>query len=140
MKTRVTLFLVTLVSTALLTFAQEASNPAVVPPPLSGTGTPNHIAKWITSTSIGNTGMFENSAGNVGIGTGTPGTKFDVNGTGDFRDTLILFPAGTHPALSLSGTAFRISNTGKVNRDAEHQYVGCTTTSGCQRIHRESDH
>jgi hypothetical protein len=129
MKPRVTLFLVTLVSTALLTFAQEASNPSVVPPPLNGTGTPNHIAKWITSTSIGNTGIFENSAGNVGIGTGTPAAKFDVKGTGDFRDTLTLFPAGTHPALSISGTAFRISNTGKVTFVVGQTFPGAGTVS-----------
>jgi hypothetical protein len=129
MKHRVILFLVTLISTALVTFAQEAPNPAVVPPPLSGAGTPNHIAKWITSTSIGNTGIFENSAGNVGIGTGTPSTKFDVTGTGDFRDTLTLFPAGTHPALSVAGTAFRIGNTGKVTFVAGQIFPGTGTVT-----------
>lgn len=127
MRTRVALFVVALLSTALSTFAQEAPNPAAVPPPLGGTGTPNHISKWITTTSIGNSGIFENSAGNVGIGTTVPAAKFDLNGTGAVRDTLTLFPAGTHPTLSISGTAFQISSTGKMTFVAGQAFPGTGT-------------
>lgn len=144
MKTRVALlripmFLAVLVSTTVFTFAQEASNPNSAPkpatnadsalPPLSGTGAPNRITKWITSSTIGNSGIFENSAANVGIGTSTPATKFDVKGTGDFRDTLTLFPAGTHPTMSVSGTAFQIGSTGKVTFIAGQTFPGAGTVS-----------
>lgn len=60
-------------------------------PPLTGTGTANHITKWLSATKIGNSGIFETAAGNVGIGTITPAVKFDLNGAGDVRDTLTLF-------------------------------------------------
>ena len=43
---------------------------------------PNHITKWITATKIGNSGIFETTAGNVGIGTITPAAKFDLKGAG----------------------------------------------------------
>jgi hypothetical protein len=136
MKTRAALFVAALVATAVFTFAQDsgsaaksASNPAAALPPLSGTGTPNHITKWITTTSVGNSGIFENGAGNVGVGTGTPATKFDVKGTGDFRDTLTLLPAGTHPVLSVSGTLFQIGNTGKVTFVAGQTFPGTGSVS-----------
>jgi len=66
-------------------------------PPITGTGTANHITKWITTTKIGNSGIFETAAANVGIGTTTPAAKLDLSGTGDIRDTLTLFPKSTHP-------------------------------------------
>ena len=36
-------------------------------PPVTGTGTANHITKWITTTKLGNSGIFENASGDVGI-------------------------------------------------------------------------
>jgi len=135
MKPCVSLFVI-LIATAVFTFSQEsgsaarsASNPAVLPPALGGTGTPNHITKWITTTSIGNSGIFENSTGNVGVGTTTPAAKFDLKGAGDVRDTLTLFPAGTHPTLSISGTAFQINNIGKVTFVAGQTFPGTGTVT-----------
>ena len=45
---------------------------------VTGTGTPNHITKWKTTTQLENAGMFETPAGNVGIGTVSPGAALDV--------------------------------------------------------------
>jgi hypothetical protein len=98
-------------------------------PLLTGTGTPNHITKWITTTKIGNSGIFETAASNVGIGTTTPVAKFDLNGTGDVRDTLTLFPKSTHPTLSINGTAFAISSTGKVTFVAGQTFPGAGTVT-----------
>jgi hypothetical protein len=135
MKTCVSLFVV-LIATAVFTFSQDsgsaarsASNSGALPPALSGTGTPNHITKWITTTSIGNSGILETGTGNVGIGTTTPAAKFDLKGTGDVRDTLTLFPAGTHPTISISGTAFQISNIGKVTFVAGQTFPGTGTVT-----------
>ena len=36
-------------------------------------GTVNHIAKFVTTTQLGNSGIFETGGGQVGIGTTTPG-------------------------------------------------------------------
>jgi hypothetical protein len=94
---------------------------------LCGTGTTNHITKWLTSTSIGDSAIFEGGGLNIGIGTTTPAAKLDVKGTGAFRSTLSLFPSGTNPTLSVSGTAFEISSTGKVTFVAGQTYPGAGT-------------
>jgi hypothetical protein len=98
-------------------------------PPVTGTGTPNHITKWITSTKLGNSGIFETAAGNVGIGSTTPSAKLDLHGTGDVRDTLTLFPKSTHPTLSVKGTAFAVSSTGKVTFVAGQTFPGTGTVT-----------
>jgi hypothetical protein len=96
-------------------------------PAVTGTGTPNHITKWITTTKIGNSGIFETGAGKVGIGTTTPAANLDVKGTEDVHNTLTLFPSGSSPALSLSGTAFSVSPTGKVTFVSGQTYPGTIT-------------
>ena len=98
-------------------------------PALGGTGTLNHVAKWTASTTIGNSGIFEGTGGNVGIGTTTPASKLDLHGTEDIRDTLTLFPNLTHPALSLSGTVFEVSSTGKITFVAGQAFPGTGTVS-----------
>jgi hypothetical protein len=98
-------------------------------PLLSGTGTKNHITKWLTTTKIGNSGIFETTAGQVGIGTTTPAAQLDINGTEDVRDTLTLFPKSTHPTLSISGTAFAVSSAGKVTFVAGQTFPGTGTVT-----------
>lgn len=98
-------------------------------PLLSGTGTPNHITKWITTTKIGDSSVFETAGGNLGIGTITPAVKLDLNGKGDVRDTLSLFPNSTHPTLSVNGTAFAVSSTGKVTFIAGQTFPGTGTVT-----------
>jgi hypothetical protein len=98
-------------------------------PPVTGTGTANHITKWITTTQLGNSGIFETAATEVGIGTTTPAAKLDLNGTGDVRDTLTLFPKSTHPTLSIHGTAFAVSSTGKVTFVSGQTFPGAGTVT-----------
>jgi len=99
------------------------------PGTITGTGTADFIPRFTGTTTIGNSNIFETVGGNVGIATTTPAAKLDVKGTGDVRDTLTLFPKLTHPTLSVSGTAFAVSNTGKVTFIAGQTFPGTGTVT-----------
>jgi hypothetical protein len=94
---------------------------------ITGSGKKNFVPLFTGMTTIGDSNIFETAAGNVGIGTITPSGKLDVNGTGDFRDTMTLFPKGTHPTLSIHGTAFAVSNTGVVSFVSGQTFPGTGT-------------
>jgi hypothetical protein len=49
--------------------------------PVSGTGTKDYIALWLSGTKLGNSKLFQSTTGEVGVGTTTPGAALDVNGT-----------------------------------------------------------
>lgn len=111
--------------------AQEptASSSSVVPGTITGSGTADFIPRFTGATTIGNSNVFETIGGNVGVATTTPSAKLDVNGTGDVRDTLTLFPKLTHPSLSVHGTAFAVSNIGKVTFVAGQTFPGTGTVT-----------
>jgi hypothetical protein len=113
----------------LACFALPIAAQQPVAPPVTGTGTANHITKWITTTKLGNSGIFENASGDVGIGTTSPVAPLDLNGTGDIRDTLTLFPKASHPVLSVSGTVFAVSHTGKVTFVSGQTFPGAGTVT-----------
>ena len=46
------------------------------------------------------------------------------------RDTLTLFPSGSHPTLSISATAFNISNNGTVTFVSGQKFPGTGTITG----------
>jgi hypothetical protein len=48
-----------------------------------GQGSPGFIAKFHTSTTVNNSLIFQNTAGNIGVATSTPTDRFQVN-SGDF--------------------------------------------------------
>jgi hypothetical protein len=56
---------------------------AVLTNPVTGTGTSGYVAKWTSSSAIGNGNLYD-SGSNVGLGTTTPagasGTTFEING------------------------------------------------------------
>ncbi|MGA9967259.1 MAG: hypothetical protein WBQ10_18835 [Terriglobales bacterium] len=60
----------------------SGTNPSAA---ITGTGTANHITKWLSPTKLGNSNIFDGSAGNVGIATTSPGATLDVNGTAVIR-------------------------------------------------------
>jgi hypothetical protein len=121
MKLRVTRVLVgfasLILSQAAPAFAQAAN------------GTTNFIARWTSTTALGNSNIFQNASNNIGIATTTPAATLDVKGTGAVRDTLTLFPNLTHPVLALSGSAFKISNTGVVTFVAGQTFPGTGTVT-----------
>ena len=45
---------------------------------IKGAGTANFVSKFVDASTIGNSGLFESSAANVGLGTMTPSSKFEV--------------------------------------------------------------
>jgi hypothetical protein len=99
------------------------------PGTITGTGTADFIPRFTGTTTIGNSNIFETVVGNVGIATTTPAAKLDVKGTGNVRDTLTLFPKLAHSTLSVSGTAFAVSNTGKVTFIAGQTFPGTGTVT-----------
>ena len=50
----------------------DALDPGTVAPQTVQPGTPNFLAKYVTGTDVGNSGIFENASGQVGIGTQSP--------------------------------------------------------------------
>jgi len=62
--------------------ASSANAPSSLPA-LSGTGKANYIPIWSSSSKLGNSILFQNTAG-IGIGTTAPSATLDVNGTGIF--------------------------------------------------------
>jgi hypothetical protein len=53
---------------------------------ITGTGTANHITKWLSPTKLGNSNIFDGASGKVGIATASPGATLDVNGSAIVRD------------------------------------------------------
>jgi hypothetical protein len=98
-------------------------------PGLSGGGKTNYIPLWLSPTKLGNSTLFQSKTG-VGIGTIAPATTLDVNGASDIRNTLTLFPNGSAPTLSISGTAFRLDNKGVVNFVSGQTFPGTGTITG----------
>jgi len=117
-------------ASAFVAASTSASSTSSVAPGLSGGGKTNYIARWLSSTKLGISNIFETIAGNVGIGTTTPAANLDVKGTGDIRGTLTLFPSENSPTLSVNGTAFSVSNSGLVNFISGQTFPGTGTITG----------
>ncbi len=110
--------------------AAGKSAPGKLPPgTITGSGTADYIPRFTGATTIGNSNIFETVGGNVGIATTSPGAKLDVKGTEDVRNTLTLFPSGTHPTLSVHGTAFEVSSTGLVTFVSGQAFPGTGTVT-----------
>src|SRR5579863_9109410 len=81
---------------------------------ISGSGHANHITRWLSSQKLGNSNIFESSAGDIGIGTTAPASTLDVNGGTDVRGALTLFPPQKSTALSINGSGYGIASDGTV--------------------------
>ena len=101
--------------------AASAANPAV-----TGKGVANFIPMWDSTSDIVDSLIFQKSS-QIGINTGTPAATLDVNGKGDVRDTLTLFPNGTDPTLAVNGTTFKVNQTGKVTFVSGQKFPGTVT-------------
>ena len=101
--------------------AGPLANPAV-----TGKGTVSFVPMWDTTSDIINSVIFQKTS-QIGIGTTAPAAVLDVNGKGDVRDTLTLFPKNTDNTLAVSGTVFKISNTGPVTFISGQKFPGTGT-------------
>ncbi len=106
---------------------------------ITGGGTKDYVPLWLSKTKLGNSNLFQSTAGDLGIGTTAPAANLDVNGTSDIRNTLTLFPDGSAPTLSVSGTAFNVSNAGQVSFVSGQTFpgtatLGANTFSGNQTV------
>ena len=99
------------------------------PGTITGSGTADFVPMFTGTSTIGNSKIFQTVKGDVGINTTTPAAALDVKGKGDVRDTLTLFPKGTHPVLSVHGTALSIDNTGTVMFVAGQTFPGTGTVT-----------
>ena len=95
---------------------------------ITGSGTTGYVPLWLSASQLGSSNIFQSTAGNLGIGTTSPAANLDVNGASDIRNTLTLFPNGSAPTLSISGTAFQVSSTGTVTFVSGQAITGQTGT------------
>ena len=87
---------------ALAADGTEISSDAVV-----NDGTPNFLAKYVTTAEVGNSGVFEAADGAIGLGTITPFDRIHVrynNNSGDFTGLAVQNTNGG--ALAYSGMLF----------------------------------
>ena len=87
-----------------------ASNSSQTLTGVTGSGTANHITKWLSSTKLGNSNIFDGSTGNVGIATTSPGATLDVNGTAVIRSNATV--NGTLGAGPVTATSTSSGGTG----------------------------
>ena len=100
------------------------ANPAV-----TGKGVIDFIPMWDSASDIIDSVIFQKTSA-IGINTTAPAATLDVNGKTDIRDTLTLFPKGTDPTLAISGTAFRVDQTGKMTFISGQTFPGTGTITG----------
>ena len=96
---------------------------------VTGKGVVGFISMWDKTTDIVDSLIFQKSS-KVGINTTAPAATLDLNGKGDIRDTLTLFPMGTDSTLAISGTAFKVDQAGKVNFVSGQTFPGTGTITG----------
>jgi hypothetical protein len=104
-------------ASAFLTGASSNSN-AFNPATITGSGKKDFIPMWLNASKLGNSKLFQSPSGSVGIGTTTPGSTLDVNGTGNFAETL------TAGAASITGN---IGASGNIAADGSITAVGTVT-------------
>jgi hypothetical protein len=116
-----------------VTSSGATPNGAPTHPPVTGKGVVNFIPMWDKTSDIVDSLIFQKS-GQIGVNTTSPAATFDVNGKSDIRDTLTLFPKGTDSTLAISGTTFKIDNTGNVTFTSGQTFPGTGTITGVTTV------
>jgi hypothetical protein len=97
-------------------------------PEVTGKGVVDYIPMWDTTRDIVDSILFQKSS-QIGINTASPSATLDVNGKSDVRDTLTLFPKGTDSTLAVSGTGFKVDQTGTVTFVSGQAFPGTGTVT-----------
>jgi hypothetical protein len=109
----------------------KGASPAKLPPgTITGSGTADYVPMFTATTTIGNSKIYQNASGDIGVNTTSPAANLDVKGKTDVRDTLTLFPKSSHSTLSVQGTAFEVDNTGLVTFVSGQTFPGTGTITG----------
>lgn len=114
------------------TASPSASSKSTAPPAnpaVTGKGVVDYIPMWDTTSDIVDSVIFQKTS-EIGIATTAPAATLDVNGKTDVRDTLTLFPKSTDSTLVISGTTFKIGQTGKVTFVSGQIFPGTGTITG----------
>jgi hypothetical protein len=89
--------------------APAATGPSLI---VMGNGTPGRLAKWAGSTGsnsvIGDTAIYEDKLGKVGIGTDSPTSKLTIAGAVESRAGGFKFPDGTVQTTSAVGALLTV--------------------------------
>lgn len=94
-----------------------------VTPPANGSGTPNHIAKWKTNTTLENSGIIESSAGTVGIGSAPSNFQLQVTAPNQLG-------AAVQGPFSGVGAGLQMQTTGSGGKGWEILATGKTAAQG----------
>jgi len=84
---------------------------------VAGSGTVDYLALWTATSTLGNSVIFQGSAGDVGIGTASPAATLDVNGT-----------VNAATGFNLGGSAFAFGSIASSN--AFFGFSGNATMTG----------
>jgi hypothetical protein len=96
-------------------------------PEVTGKGSIGFVPLWDETSDLVDSAIFQKSS-DIGIGTKIPAATLDVSGKSDIRDTLTLFPKATDATLVISGTTFKIDQTGKMTFVAGQTFPGASGT------------
>jgi trimeric autotransporter adhesin len=119
---------VTATGTKTAPAALHTNTPPPTNPAVTGKGVVNYIPMWDKTSDIVDSLIFQKSS-QIGINTTAPAATLDVNGKGDVRDTLTLFPKGTDPTLAINATTFKVDQTGKVSFVSGQTFPGAGTVT-----------
>ncbi len=109
-----------------------ANRTMYVAPALSGGGKTNYVPLWLSATQLGNSELFQSTAGNVGVGTITPGSTLDVNGGINAKSFKLggkAFAFGSSTNFSaFLGFAGNSASTGQSNTGVGYEALHSNTT------------
>lgn len=122
---------------------KEAPNTPSAPPAIFGAGATGYIAEWLSAAQLGNSALFQSSAGNLGISTTTPAQKFEIDlgnalvkGTNNFQkagDAAYLYVGDANHAIEAAYGSGLVLGAYKVPQAVFIQdktgYVGVGTTT-----------
>jgi hypothetical protein len=111
---------------------------------IGGSGSPSYLPKFATATTLGNSGIYEATGGNIGIGTTTPTAKLQIIGT--LRTDSFLLPTSPHSGYVLTSDAGGMGtwqaaagSIGGSGSSGYHARFTASTTLGSSVVYETTD-